>query len=132
MFEYPKIYLDKAEDVRALAGSYWTEIYEGKDQVEDLVDARNTLWKASMSAWKDAENSKSRFSISPFKIKTWVYFPILKSKGVSINSTFGGGGSYGGPSLTYGQSAGTAWDLPDGLSGVSQIYNRLSGPSASL
>ena len=61
MFKYPKTYLDKAEDVRALAGSYWIEVYEGKDQVEDLVDARNTLWQASFSTWR-AKKSCSRRS----------------------------------------------------------------------
>lgn len=132
MFEYPKTYLDKAEDVRALAGGYWIEVYEGKDQVEDLVDARNTLWQASLSTWQEAEKSKSRFSISPFKIKTWSYFPILKSEGVSVEGVFGGGGAYGGAGLAYGQSAGASWLMTDGLASVSQIYNRTSGPSASL
>ena len=132
MFKYPKTYLDKAEDVRALAGSYWIEVYEGKDQVEDLVDARNTLWQALFSTWREAEKSKSRFSISPFKVKTWSYFPILKSKGISVEGVFGGGGAYGGQGLVYGQTSGASWTLTDNLSGVSQIYNRTSGPSASL
>lgn len=132
MLEYPKTYLDRAENVRALTGSYWIEVYEGRDQIQDLVDARNTLWKDSLRTWQEAENSKSRFSINPFKIKTWSYFPILKSKGVSVEGSFGGLGAYGGSSLIYGQTQGAAWDLPPGLAGVSQIYNRISGPSASL
>ena len=132
MFEYPKTYLDRAEDVRALAGGYWIEVYEGKDQVEDLVDARTTLWQASLSTWQEAERSKSRFDISPFKIKTWSYFPILKSQGISVEGVFGAGGKYGGQGLVYGQTAGASWPLTDSLSRVSQIYNRTSGPSASL
>ena len=132
MFKYPKTYLDKAEDVRALAGGYWIEVYEGKDQVEDLVDARNTLWQASLSTWQEAEKSKSRFSISPFKVKTWSYFPILKTEGTSVEGDFGGGGAYGGQGRAYGQTAGASWPLTGGLVSVSQIYNRTSGPSASL
>jgi hypothetical protein len=132
MFEYPKTYLDRAEDVRALAGGYWIEVYEGKDQVEDLVDARNTLWQASLSTWQEAEKSKSRFAISPFKIKTWSYFPIFKSKGISVEGVFGGGATYGGQGLAYGQTAGASWSLTGGLASVSQIYNRISNPSASL
>lgn len=134
MFEYPKTYLDRAEDIRALAGSYWLEVYEGKDQVEDLVDARNTLWQASLLTWQEAEKSKSRFAISPFKIRTWSYFSILSSQGTSVEGVFGGGGAYeyDGRGLAYGQTTGASWPLMEGLASVNQIYNRTSSPSASL
>lgn len=132
MFTYPKTDLDKSETVRSLLGGYWNEIYEGKNQVTDIVDARTGLWKDSLEAWEEAERSKNRFTISPVKTKSWIYFRLLKSKGVATQSSFGGGGSYGGSSINFGTTSGPAWYLPDGVKGVSQIYNRISSPSASF
>lgn len=132
MFEYPKTDLDVAEKVRSLTGGYWIDIYEGKDQIEDLVDARTTLWKDAMSVWKEAELSKSRLNISPFKSKSWIYFPILKSEGIANRGFYEGGAEYGSSVITYGEAVGFSWKLPDGVASVSQIYNRISYPSASL
>ena len=132
MFEYPKNDLDVAEKVRALTGGYWIDIYEGKDQIEDLVDARTTLWKDALLVWKEAELSKSRLGISPFKSKSWVYFPILKSEGIANRGFYEGGAVYGSSTISYGEAVGFSWKLPAGVTSVSQIYNRVSYPSASL
>ena len=80
MFEYPKTDLDVAEKVRALTGGYWIDIYEGKVQIEDLVDARTTLWKDAMSVWKEAELSKSRLNISPFQDKELDILSYIKKR----------------------------------------------------
>jgi len=45
MFKYPKDDLDVTSKTTSLVGGYWNEVYEGKDQVSDLVAARNTLWQ---------------------------------------------------------------------------------------
>ena len=132
MFTYPKTDLDRSEVVRSLLGGYWNEVYEGKDQVADIVDARINLWQDAVEVWNEAVNSKSRFTISPLKTKSWTYFSIIKGKGVATESSFGGGGSYGASAISYGATKGIAWALPDGIKGVSQIYNRISSPSASL
>jgi len=132
MFTYPKTDLDKAEIVRSLLGGYWNEVYDGKDQVSDIVDARIVLWKDVFEAWEEAVRSKSRFNINPLKTKSWVYFRMLKSNGVSTQSSFGGGGSYGISSINFGTTTGPSWKLPSDIKGVSQIYNRISAPSASF
>lgn len=132
MFIYPKTDLDKAETVRSLLGGYWNEVYEGRDQVADIVDARINLWQDAVEVWNEAVDSKSRFTISPLKKKSWVYFPIIKNKGVATESSFGGGGSYGASAINYGATKGIAWALPSNIKSVSQIYNRISSPSASL
>ena len=132
MFTYPKTDLDTAEKVRSLLGGYWTEVYEGRDQVADIVDARIQLWNDAVEAWDDTVKSKSRFAINPLKTKSYVYLPILKNKGVATESALGGGGYYGQPSLSFGATRGISWELPDDISEVSQIYNRISSPSASM
>ena len=97
-----------------------------------MVDARTTLWKDAMSVWKEAELSKSRLNISPFKTKSWIYFPILKSEGIANRGFYEGGAEYGSSVITYGEAVGFSWKLPAGVASVSQIYNRVSYPSASL
>ena len=54
MFTYPKTDLDTAEKVRSLLGGYWTEAYEGRDQIANIVDARIQLWNDAVNAWDDA------------------------------------------------------------------------------
>jgi len=132
MFKYPSTDLDVAEKVVALTGGYWTEIYEGRDQIQDLVGARTTLWKDALNVWKEAELSKSRLAISSFKSKSWMYYPILKSEGIANRGFYEGGASYGASTITYGEAIGFSWKLPAGVASVSQIYNRISYPSASL
>ena len=107
-------------------------LFRSRDQVADVADARITLWKDVLETWDEAERSKSRLSISPLKIKSWVYFPILKSKGVATESSYNGGGRFGDPSINFGANKGLAWELPYGIKSVSQIYNRISSPSASM
>ncbi len=132
MFIYPKDDLDTPSKAGALVGGYWIEVYEGKDQVEDLVSARSTLWQQARDEWEEVYRTKSRHLIDPFSIKNWLYFPILKSQGITTTKLFGGGRSYGDSTFNYGDIIGYAWDLPTDVVSLSQIYNRISDPSVSM
>ena len=132
MFKFPKDDLDTPDKAKALIGGYWSEVYDGKDQIQDLVYARNTLWQQARDEWEDAYRAKSRLLITPVTSKNWLYFPIMKSKGSSTKNNYGGGRHYGESEYQYGVSVGYSWDLPEGVVSVSQIYNRISDPSSSL
>jgi len=132
MFKFPKDDLDTPDKAKALIGGYWSEVYDGKDQIQDLVYARNTLWQQARDEWEDAYRAKSRLLITPVTSKNWLYFPIMKSEGSSTKNNYGGGRHYGESEYQYGVSVGYSWDLPEGVVSVSQIYNRISDPSSSL
>ena len=132
MFEFPRDDLDTPNKAQALMGGYWAEVYEGKDQIQDLVYSRNTLWQQARDGWEDAYRSKSRLLITPVTTKNWLYFPIMQSKGSSPKDNHGGGRNYGESEFQYGVSVGYSWDLPTGVVSISQIYNRISDPSSSL
>ena len=131
MLVYPENDLDVIDKVKALLGGYWSDVYAESDQIDHLVAARSTLWKESNSSWVEAGKSKSRHDISPLKPKSWLYFPIKRSEGVSPKGFYEGGGAYG-TSLLYGRTPGLTWRLPPGVLGASQIYNRITYPSVSL
>ena len=132
MFKFPKDDLDTPDKAKALIGGYWSEVYDSKDQIQDLVYARNTLWQQARDEWEDAYRAKSRLLITPVTSKNWLYFPIMKSEGSSTKNNYGGGRHYGESEYQYGVSVGYSWDLPEGVVSVSQIYNRISDPSSSL
>lgn len=132
MFKFPKDDLDVPSKTTSLVGGYWNEVYEGKDQVSDLVSARNTLWQQIRDYWEEIYRTKSRQLINPLSTKSWLYFPILKSNGTSTKDNYGGYRHYGDSAFLYGKSVGYAWDLPSGVASVSQIYNRVADPSLSL
>ena len=132
MFQFPKDDLDTPSKATSLVGGYWIEVYEGKDQIYDLVASRNTLWQQSRDSWDEVYRTKARELIDPLSRKNWLYYPILKSKGTTLKNNFGGGRSYGDSAFNYGKSVGYVWDLPEGVVEVSQIYNRLSEPSLSF
>lgn len=131
MFQFPKDDLDTPSKAGSLVGGYWIEVYEGKDQITDLVTSRNTLWQQARDSWEEVYRTKSRHLIDPLSRKNWLYFTILKSKGTTLKNNYGGGRSYGDSTFVYGKSIGFVWDLPEGVSEVSQIYNRISDPSLS-
>lgn len=132
MFQFPKDDLDTPKKAESLIGGYWVEVYAGKDQIEDLLSSRATLWQQARDTWNEVYRTKSRHLIDPLAVKNWMYFPILKSTGVALTKLLGGGGSYGDSAFNYGETDGYAWDLPKGVLSLSQIYNRISDPSASL
>ena len=132
MFEFPKDDLDIPGKPASLVGGYWIEVYEGKDQIQDLVYSRNTLWQQARDGWNEVYRTKSRLIIDPVSLKNWIYMPIIKSKGATTKNSYGGGRAYGASEYQYGVSVGYAWDLPASVTSVSQIYNRVSYPSASL
>lgn len=132
MFEFPKDDLDTPSKPAALVGGYWIEVYEGKDQIQDLVYSRNTLWQQARDEWNEVYRTKSRLLIDPVSLKNWMYMPLMKSKGTTTKNNYGGGKSYGDSEYQYGVSVGYAWDLPASITSVSQIYNRISDPSVSL
>ena len=132
MFQFPKDDLDTPSKSTALVGGYWIEVYEGKDQIQDLVYSRNTLWQQARDEWEEVYRTKSRLLIDPVSSKNWLYFPLMKSEGSTTKNNYGGGKSYGASEYQYGVSVGYAWDLPAGVTSVSQIYNRISDPSTGL
>ena len=131
MIVYPENDLDVIDKIKALLGGYWSDIYTESDQIDHLVSARATLWKESNSSWVEAGKSKSRHAVSPLRLKSWLYFPIKRSEGISPKGFYEGGGAYG-TSLLYGRTPGLTWRLPPGVLGASQIYNRITYPSVSL
>jgi hypothetical protein len=132
MFKFPKDDLDVPSKTTSLVGGYWNEVYEGKDEVSDLVSSRNTLWQQVRDYWEEVYRTKSRQLIDPLSTKSWQHFPILKSEGTSTKDNYGGSRRYGDSAFSYGKSVGYAWDLPQGVVSVSQIYNRVTDPSLSL
>ena len=85
---------------------HYDDEYDGKDQIQDLVYARNTLWQQARDEWEDAYRAKSRLLITPVTSKNWLYFPIMKSKGSSTKNNYGGGRHYGESEYQYGVSVG--------------------------
>lgn len=132
MFQFPKDDLDTPDKAESLVGGYWLEVYDGKDQIEDLISSRTTLWQQARDTWDETYRTKSRHLIDHLSIKNWLYYPILKSKGITTTKLFGGGKSYGDSTFNYGEIEGYAWDLPDSVLHFSQVYNRVSDPSVSF
>ena len=133
MIVYPKNDLDKIEKMVSILGGYWSESYEGRDQIRDIVSSRSKLWQQALISWEEAVKSRSRKDITSYSTSIWVRVVLDKSKGASVLNDYKGKSKYGNtPYIKYGEISGASWDLPIGVVGVSQIYNRVSEPSASL
>lgn len=133
MIVYPKNDLDKIEKMVSILGGYWSESYEGRDQIKDIVASRSKLWRQALISWEEAVKSRSRKEITSYSTSVWVRVFLDKSKGASVINDYKGKSKYGNtPYIKYGEISGASWDLPIGIVGVSQIYNRVSEPSASL
>jgi hypothetical protein len=133
MIVYPKNDLDKIEKMVSILGGYWSESYEGRDQIRDIVSSRSKLWQQALISWEEAVKSRSRKDITSYSTSIWVRVVLDKSKGASVLNDYKGKSNYGNvPYIKYGEISGASWDLPIGVVGVSQIYNRVSEPSASL
>jgi hypothetical protein len=79
-FQYPVSDLDRAEQLLALLGSYWSNTFAGSDLVQDILFARGQLDSQAYLDFLDLIASMSRFTVPIFHRENWHLLTFLQSE----------------------------------------------------
>lgn len=136
MFKYPNSDLDHGDRILSLLGSFWSQIYQGRDLAEQFSFARGQLTAQTFRNLMEYLATKSRFEIPVFHKEQWHFLELLESQ---INDASTSLAKYDGEftydpagSLKYGEPVDSeffAFPLPSDLHDVKLILNRISAPS---
>lgn len=135
-FTYPNSDFDRGKTLLSLLGTFWTRVYEGSDQVLSYTSA--TALNA-LQTHRDVlalAASMSRYNVPLFHEKN--VFPLIfrrstlnakNPKVFDLQDAFSGGQRF---DRTNNNEQNYALPLPNDLSHVGQIFNRLTFPSVAL
>lgn len=136
-YQYPETIYDTPETLLATLGSWWADLYDGRDQVLELLRARGQVENQAIWDLAEAIAAVSRFSVPIYHRENWYPLQLLKSQ---VNNAaiallqYDGGGAYDTgyaydvpPSSPY-----FAFPVPADLVVAPTILNRFLGPTLTL
>lgn len=109
MFQYPTSDLDRGAKLLSLLGSFWAKVYDGRDVVRKMLEARAEVEQQNWLNLMEAVQAFSRYEVPIFHKKNW-HLHVIKQ----------------------GDWDGNVWDGPNDLKQASAIMNRLADPSIVL
>jgi hypothetical protein len=126
--------LHNARKLLSLLGSFWSDCYQGVDQVREYCgDVGEAAYQASIDL-AETINSVGRPTVPVNHTEQWYAYRLLASqKGVAPIVYGGPGAGNFGDGLNYGAVGGVpvySWPCP--VAGVNLIFNRIYAPSATL
>ena len=138
-YQYPRNQLDNAEYLLSFLGSFWTNVFEGNDLVQETVFARGQLDAQAYLQFLDLIRACSRYTVPVFHTDNW-YF--LRFKESEVNQAVLATYQEGGPrvftanqALSFGTPEHTSLyyvACPPELNRVQAILNRITGASLTL
>ena len=134
-FTFPRSDLDGAPQLLALLGSFWSDVYAGRAQLETYCAGIGQLAMQAADDLNEAFACLSRDTVPVLHTTPWQVVYALQSQAESVGdpARYGGGLFYDGSDDYGGTVALTGYPVAaPGLADVSLIFNRLTGPSASL
>jgi len=109
MWQYPSSDLDRGRKLLGLLGSFWSGLYDGRDVVQKLCEARAEVEQQNWLNLMEAVRSFSRYEVPIFHKRNWHLWVIKQS-----------------------EWDGDVWEGPPGLDSAPAITNRLADPSVVL
>lgn len=137
-FTYPNSDLDRGKTLLSLLGTFWSRIYNGRDQVRSYVDATALTLAKTHKQTLALAASMSRYDIPLFDDQTVVPIVLRKSElnsAVTNTATFDLIDEKFIGDLLFNvpvQDTFYAFPLPADMVAVRQIFNRLTFPSVAL
>lgn len=109
MFTYPASDYDRGRKLLGLLGSFWADVYEGRDVVRLLGEARAEVEQQAWLNLMEALAAVSRYEVPIFHRRNWHLHVLRRSEG-----------------------AGLTWPGPPALVTAPAVMNRLADPSVVL
>lgn len=137
-FQYPAGDLDRADKLLALVGSFWSELYQGGDLVEGVLQGRARLDAQVHLDLLELAASISRLTVPVFHRENWYLLTLAESargRTVRDHPRYGGGARYDAVGeIVYGAPLAAAapaysWTLPADLVEVPAALNRITDAS---
>lgn len=134
-YKYPATDYDRANNLLNMLGTFWSELYQGRDQVSDMLLAKGQVENQTIVDVLEVADSLSRYTVPVFHVDNWYALRLLESErntGLVNVSKFGDDNIFYDSSLRFGipPTRDThSFPAPENLSDVSQIYNRFTSPS---
>ncbi|NDD52791.1 hypothetical protein EBZ39_02755 [bacterium] len=138
-FVYPGSDFDRAKNLIALLGSFWSEFYAGADQLTTYVNAVSDTAAQSYRNLLETIAALSRYDVPLFHKETWAPVVLKKSQLNSAQTNiakfdrtrlaFNGAQPFDMPQSAAGLFA---FPLPDNLVNFKHLYNQLAFPTVAL
>src|SRR5262245_60139230 len=127
---YPDGDLDVPAQLHRLAGGFWTEIYDGRDDVGVYAASVGEGAYDALMRLRETAQCLSRQAAPDYRREAWRYWPLSQTAGGRVLLRYGDGASYG-EAYAYGVPGRGAptWPAPDDLAECWVITNRLADPS---
>lgn len=138
-YTYPGSDLDRARNMIAALGSFWSRTYTGIDQLVSYANATAQLLAQSHLNLLETVASLSRYDVPVFHEENWYALTIKKSELNSVrtnltqfnnnNNTFNDG------ELVFDSAAELdfyAFPLPTNIAGAAKVVNRIINPTVAL
>lgn len=131
-YHYPDSDLHDPGKLLGLLGSWWAELYRGRDQLRAYCAAAGEAAHQAHLDMLEAVASLSRETVPVHHVEQWTLLYLRESERDAAPATYGRAGDFGG-GLAYGAPAPAGWpSWPCPVAGVDAIFNRISAPSATL
>jgi len=134
-YTYPASDWDRPRNLLAVLGSFWSQTFAGRAQIESIVRAKGQIENQTVQDLLETIQALSRYTVPIFHRDNWYPLRLLKT---DRNATVVSVPKYDG-TLTYDSShrydqpidsiTSHTWPLPAGLTEVNLVFNRFTEPS---
>jgi hypothetical protein len=138
MFTYPASSLDQPDELLSSLGTFWAEIYDGQQTVQDILAAIAATYNQATADFNELVNAVSRYTVPVLHVEQWFPWVIKQSQ---LNSGYGfplfdDGKHFFDAGNTFFDTAEqttlSGYPAPAGLVETSVITNRLTATSRTL
>jgi len=138
-FTYPSNDFERVAILTSLLGSHWSNVYQGQDLVEQYLYARAQEEVQTAQDTQEAVDALDRQTVPVHHRDNWYMLTLKESERNQALLAYGEGAVYGNQPTTgvqyyYGVPIGrdtSMFPLPEALTAIPQIFNRVSAPSVS-
>ncbi len=133
MIAFPTQLDNKGQLLRVLGG-FWSNTYEGRELLSEVLQARAQLSKQTFERLQEATDSLSRVDIPVFRKEYWRNLIVKKSEVAAFPNLYGEDIDYGSGSVYGKRAAGLPFVYPiaEELFDCLAITNRVTKPSVNL
>lgn len=126
--------LDVRERLLRVIGGFWSNTYEGRDLLAEVLHARANLTKQTFERLQEAIDSLSRIDIPVFKKEYWRNLVLKKSEINAFPNLYGEDITYGSGAEYGVRAAGLPFVCPitEDIFDCFVITNRVTKPSVNL
>lgn len=124
----------RTNNVMTLLGSFWNQVYTGKQLVEDYLAGRLLTEKQTFRDMVELVASVSRFTVPLYHKQNWTLLTLTESDlGQGVYSVFGDDHTFG-YSINFGETTGTqvTYALTNPPAKVKALTTRITGSTAVL